>query len=77
MENAKKIQTPVDSSTNLVKGGNKDVCVDQQLYQSAVGCLLYLSIATTRLDIIYAFSNVTRFCAKPTKQHWVAVQCIF
>ena len=46
MENAKKIRTPVDSSAKLVKGGDKDVCVDQQLYQSAVGCLLYLSIAT-------------------------------
>ena len=72
MENAKKIRTPVDSSTKLVKGGDKDVCVDQQLYQSAVGCLLYLSIAT-RPDITYAVSNVAKFCAKSIEQQWVAV----
>ena len=39
MEDAKKIQTPVDSSTKLVKEGVEDACVDQQLYQSAVICL--------------------------------------
>ena len=44
-------------------------------YQSAVGCLLYLSVAT-RPDITYAVSNVARFCAKPTNQHWVAVKRI-
>ena len=63
----------MDSSTKLVKGGDEDACVDQQLYQSAVGCLLYLSIAT-RPDITF---DVAKFCAKPTKQHWVAVKRIF
>ena len=52
------------------------MCVDQQLYQSAVGCLLYLSVAT-RPDIAYAVGNVAKFCAKPTKQHWTAVKRIF
>ena len=76
MEDAKNIQTPVDISTKLTKEGNEeDTCVDQQLYQSAVGSLLYLSIAT-RPDITYAVSNVAKFCAKPTKQHWVAVKRI-
>ena len=73
MENAKKIETPVDSSVKLVKGRDNDVCVDQQLYQSAVECLLYLSIAT-RPDITYVVSNMAKFCAKPTKQHWVAMK---
>ena len=76
MEDAKSIRTPVDTSTKLIKGGNEDTSVDQQLYQSAVGSLLYLSVAT-RPDITYAVSNVARFCAKPTNQHWVAVKCIF
>ena len=76
MEDAKNIRTPVDISTKLTKEGNEeDTCVDQQLYQSAVGSLLYLSIAT-RPDITYADSNVAKFCAKPTKQHWVAVKRI-
>ena len=76
MEDAKKIQTPVDNSIKLMKGGDKDACVDQQLYQSANGCLLYLSIAT-RTNITYAVSNVAKFCAKPTKQYWVAEKHIF
>ena len=75
MENSKPIRTPVDTSTKLVKAKDEDICVDQQLYQSAVGSLLYLSIAT-RPDIAYAVSNVAKFCAKPTKQHWVAVKRI-
>ena len=76
MEDAKNIRTPVDISTKLTKEGNEeDTCVDQQLYQSTVGSLLYLSIAT-RPDITYAVSNVAKFCAKPTKQHWVAVKRI-
>ena len=74
MEDAKNIRTPVDTSTKLIKEVNEeDTGVDQQLYQSAVGSLLYLSIAT-RPDITYAVSNVAKFCAKPTKQHWVAVK---
>ena len=43
---------------------------------SAVGCLLYLSIAT-RPDITFAVSNVATFCAKEIKQHWIAVKRIF
>ena len=65
MEDAKSIRTPVDTSTKLIKGGNEATSVDQQLYQSAVGSLLYLSVAT-RPDITYAVSNVAKFCAKPT-----------
>ena len=76
MEDGKNIQTPVDISTKLTKEGNEeDTCVNQQLYQLAVGILLYLSIAT-RPDITYAVSNVAKFCTKPTKQHWVAVKRI-
>ena len=76
MEDAKSIRAPEDTSTKLIKGGNEDTSVDQQLYQSAVGSLLYLSVAT-RPDITYAVSNVAKFCAKPTNQHWVAVKRIF
>ena len=76
MKNAKTVRTSVDTSTKLVKGGDGDTYMDQPLYQSAVGSLLYLSTAT-RPDITYAVSNVAKFGAKPTKQHWVAVKQFF
>ena len=76
MENCKAIHTPVDASTKLMKAVDNDTDVDQKLYQSAVGSLLYLSLAT-RPDITFAVSNVAKFCAKPSKQHWTAVKRIF
>ena len=48
---------------------------DQHQYQSAVGSLLYLSVAT-RPDITYAVSNVSKFSANPTTRHWMAVKRI-
>jgi len=75
MENAKTVSTRVDPSTKLVKATEECEDVDQGLYQSAVGSLLYLS-TRTRPDIAYAVSNVTCFTTKPSKQHWTAVKCI-
>ena len=76
MEHAKAVNTPVDVSMKLVKASAEDECIDQKCYQSAVGSLLYLSTAT-RPDITYAVSNVAKFSANPTKQHWTAVKRIF
>ena len=76
MENVKAVNTPVDTSTKLMKAKEDEECVDQQRYQSAVGSLLYLS-SSTRPDITYAVSNVAKYSANPTKQHWIAVKRIF
>ena len=76
MENCKAIRTPVDASTKLLKAVDNATDIDQKLYQSAVGSLLYLSIAT-RPDITITVKNVAKFCAKPNKQHWLAVKRIF
>ena len=51
----------------MIAAENNDT-VDRELYQSAVGSLLYLSVAT-RPDIAFAVSDVAKHCAKPTKQH--------
>jgi hypothetical protein len=75
MESAKPVATPVDSSTKLVKATANDECIDQQKYQSAVGSLLYLAMAT-RPDITFAVSNVAKFFSHPTTQHWTAVKRI-
>lgn len=50
MENSKSVATPVESGCKLEKAKETDVIIDQMLYQSAVGQLLYLS-TRTRPDI--------------------------
>ncbi len=50
MQDCKPVGTPVDVNTKLVKATDEEVCVDQQLYQSAIGSLMYISIST-RPDI--------------------------
>ena len=75
MDEARTVATPVDSSMKLTKASEEDVLFDQHKYQSAVGSLLYLSVAT-RPDITYAVSNVAKFSASPTTRHWTAVKRI-
>ena len=75
MFESKPVSTPVDTSTKLLKATDEDQCVDQQLYQSAIGSLLCLSVGT-RPDITYSVSTMARFSAKPTKQHWTALKRI-
>ena len=72
MQDCKAVSAPVDISTKLVNATSKDECVDQQLYQSAIGSLLYLSVST-RPDIAYAVSTLARFSSSPTQQHWTAL----
>ena len=57
MVDAKPVTTPVESRSKLVKTTEECETVDQVLYQSAVGTLLYLSVGT-RSDITFAVSTV-------------------
>lgn len=75
LENCKPAATPVAQGTKLLKASEDSELFDATLYKSAVGMLLYLS-GWTRPDIMFAVSNVARFCCKPTKEHWVAVKRI-
>ena len=68
MSEAKPVATPVDSSVKLTKAEEDSETIDQGLYQSAVGCLLYLSTWTWP-DIAFAVSNVAKFCSNPSKEH--------
>ena len=75
MQDAKACKTPVNCSLKLTKESEESTHFDQELYQSAVGKLLYLS-TRTRPDIAFAVSTAAKFTAKPTEQHWKAVKHI-
>ena len=55
----------MEIGTSLVKAKDGDNLVDQELCQSAIGSLLYLS-TKRRPDIAYAVGNVAHFSSKPT-----------
>ena len=74
MTNSKPVSTPVDSSQKLSFESNQPP-VDEILYQSAVGSLLYLS-NWTRPDITYAVNTVAKFSSRPTEEHWTGVKRI-
>ena len=77
-ENCKPVSTSVDISMGgvLEKASDEAELFDCELYQSAVGSLLYLS-TKTRPDITFFVCNVAKFCSKPTTKHWTAVKRIF
>ena len=76
MSDAKPVKSPVSVNSKLLNASEESELVDQSLYQSAVGSLLYLA-TRTRPDISFAVNNVARYCSKPTKSHWTAVKRIF
>ena len=75
MQDCKPVSTPVNVGSKLTKATDDDESVDQQKYQSAIGSLMYLSVST-RPDISYTVSSLARFSAKPTKEHWTALQLL-
>ena len=75
-ENCKAVLTPIDVSNKLSSTSSNDKLVDINKYQSAVGGLLYLA-TRTRPDISFAVGLVSKYCSKPSENHWIAVKRIF
>jgi hypothetical protein len=73
MEKCKPIKTPMPTNghLDLDEGGNP---VDQTLYRSMIGSLLYLT--TYRPDIMFSVCIYARFQANPKKAHLRAVKRI-
>ena len=69
MENCNSISTPLEYGLRLTKEV-QEVEVDQNLYRSLVGSLMYLT--NTRPDIIFAVSKISRFMESPKRSHWEA-----
>ena len=74
MESHKGASTPMSSSTKMDKD-EKGKCVDQKLYRSMIGSLLYLT--ASRPDILFSVCMCSRFQSCPKESHLVAVKKIF
>jgi hypothetical protein len=66
MKNCKATTTPMNQKDKFNKenGTNR---VDEEKFKSLIGCLMYLT--TTRLDILYAISLLSRFMHCPREIH--------
>ncbi len=75
MTDCKSISTPLDANVKLTKSEEETPRFsEQQVYQSAVGSLLYAAVAT-RPDISYAVGAVAKFCSDPSQEHICGKLC--
>ena len=73
MLSCKRATTPLEVGLKLY-GHNDSNLVDVTLYRQLVGSLIYLT--TTRPDISFAVSIVSRFMSNPKEIHWKEVKRI-
>ena len=65
---AKSVSTPADPNVKLCKDNEVSKPVDSVMYQSMVGSLLYVAVAT-RPDISQAVGTVSKFNSSPSEAH--------
>lgn len=74
MSGCKPVPTPlVPRHKNVDKNDPTQDSAGNVPYRSAIGCIMWLSIAT-RPDLGYAFGYLSQFSADPLVEHWAAVK---
>lgn len=73
MNNSNSVQNPIVPGTEL-SNNNEGTKVDETLYMKIVWNLMHL--ATTRPDLMYGVSLISRFMYCPTESHWLAAKRI-
>ena len=71
MQDSNPSKTPAENNLRLVKATDSKTLVDERLYRSLVGSLLYIA-KQTRPDIVWIVNKISRFMDKPTNTHWLA-----
>ena len=71
MQDSNSSKTPAENNLRLVKASESEALVDERLYRSLVGSLLYIA-NQTRPDIVWIVNVLSRFMDKPTNTHWLA-----
>jgi hypothetical protein len=67
MQDARPVATPMDPNTRLVKRESAEV--DVKPYQSVLGALMYMMLAT-RPDLAFAVGTLSKHSATPGDEHW-------
>ena len=75
LDDANPVCTPMDLNVRLVADDGLSKPTDKSRYQSMVGSLLYVAVAT-RPDICQAVAAVSKFNSAPTESHLTAVKRI-
>ena len=75
LDDANPVSTPMDLNVRLVADDGSSKLTDKIRYQSMVGSLLYVAVAT-RPDISQAVRVVSKFNSAPTEAHLNAVKRI-
>ena len=70
MDQCKPSRTPADLNLKFQAAQNGDEEIDQGIYRSLVGSLLYLA-KQTRPDIMFRVNILSRHMNAPTNQHWM------
>lgn len=73
MESSNAVGNPIVPGTKLLKDEEGEK-VDSKMFKQVVGSLMYLT--TTRPDIMYGVSLISRFMSNPTEVHWSAAKRI-
>nr|GEW35691.1 hypothetical protein [Tanacetum cinerariifolium] len=73
-EDCSPVRTLMDPVEKLKPNTGKPV--DQLEYSRAIGFLMY-AMTSTRPDIAYIVSRLSRFTSNPSRQHWKAITRIF
>lgn len=73
MENSNSVQNPIVPGCKLFIDEN-GVHVDETLFKQMIRCLKYLT--TTRPDLMFTVSLISRYMTKPTKLHMLVAKKI-
>lgn len=72
----KAVAVPMDGSLASSLQNYQAIDVFRTQYQSALGFLMY-AMLSTRPDLAFSVSGVSRYASNPNSSHWQAVKRIF
>ena len=73
MQECKPVSTPLEPGRKFESLSENDTPIDVREYQMAIGCLTYATTAT-RPDLAAAVGILSKYMARPGKDHWQGVK---